>query len=318
MVRMGEDLSPATRKVVGSVAALGVAETAFLTFNKAQAGSFCASVSCSQVLSGPWSKAFGVVPLSVLGLLSYVVVLLFAVAPLALPSSDDEVTLGSVCEEEDGGIPAESATLETLSHKSLVAVTSGMAVFSGYLVSVLLFKLHATCLWCFGSAALSMTLVVLVNKPLQHVKIGVSGATVASVFAGALYLFTSTETALAENMMMASEPQGPPTITQHSSKRALVLAEKLKAQNAKMYGAFWCSHCFDQKQTLGMEAMKTIPYLECAPNGVESKTSLCRERDIPGYPTWEINGELHPGEMSLEELEEMVGIRPALVQLPGM
>lgn len=29
---------------------------------------------------------------------------------------------------------------------------------------------------------------------------------------------------------------------------------------------------------------------------------------IPGYPTWEIDGEFHPGEMSLEELEDMLSI----------
>ena len=45
------------------------------------------------------------------------------------------------------------------------------------------------------------------------------------------------------------------------------LAKRLKAAGAKMYGAFWCSHCFEQKQTFGKEAMAEFPYVECYPDG---------------------------------------------------
>ena len=34
-----------------------------------------------------------------------------------------------------------------------------------------------------------------------------------------------------------------------------------------MYGAFWCSHCYEQKLTFGAEAMKEFPYVECYPDG---------------------------------------------------
>lgn len=34
-----------------------------------------------------------------------------------------------------------------------------------------------------------------------------------------------------------------------------------------MYGAFWCSHCYDQKQMFGKEAMAEFPYVECYPEG---------------------------------------------------
>jgi hypothetical protein len=30
---------------------------------------------------------------------------------------------------------------------------------------------------------------------------------------------------------------------------------------------------------------------------------------VPGYPTWEIKGELYPGEKTLEQLEELTGLR---------
>ena len=34
-----------------------------------------------------------------------------------------------------------------------------------------------------------------------------------------------------------------------------------------MYGAFWCSHCFEQKQAFGAEAAHELPYVECYPQG---------------------------------------------------
>lgn len=39
-------------------------------------------------------------------------------------------------------------------------------------------------------------------------------------------------------------------ITTPSSPFAISLAKHLNAIGAKMYGAFWCSHCVEQKQVL--------------------------------------------------------------------
>ena len=72
------------------------------------------------------------------------------------------------------------------------------------------------------------------------------------------------------------------------------------------YTTSWCSHCYEQKERLGKEAMLRIPYIECSKEGTNSQTSLCREKQIPGYPTWEINGKLFPGEQDIEELAEIV------------
>jgi len=98
----------------------------------------------------------------------------------------------------------------------------------------------------------------------------------------------------------------PPPITSSSTPRALEVSNQLATLNAKMYGAYWCSHCFDQKERLGKEAMQRIPYIECSREGTNSQVSLCREKQIPGYPTWEINGKLFPGEQALDELYEIV------------
>ena len=56
-------------------------------------------------------------------------------------------------------------------------------------------------------------------------------------------------------------------MTGTSSARAVDLAKRLKAAGARMYGAFWCSHCFEQKQAFGAEAAHDLPYVECYPQG---------------------------------------------------
>jgi hypothetical protein len=58
-----------------------------------------------------------------------------------------------------------------------------------------------------------------------------------------------------------------PVVTAPSTNDAKSLARRLKDSGAAMYGAFWCSHCFDQKQAFGADAMADFPYVECYPDG---------------------------------------------------
>ena len=58
-----------------------------------------------------------------------------------------------------------------------------------------------------------------------------------------------------------------PVVRAESSPQAVSLAKKLKAAGAKMYGAFWCSHCQEQKAEFGAAAQKDLPYVECYPQG---------------------------------------------------
>jgi protein-disulfide isomerase len=111
----------------------------------------------------------------------------------------------------------------------------------------------------------------------------------------------------------AKEAQAPPLkdvpappVTATSSERALKIGADMKELNTRFFGAYWCSHCYEQKQRMGKEAMANIPYIECAKEGLNSQADLCKERKVPGYPTWEINGKLYPGEMYLDELEDII------------
>ena len=63
-------------------------------------------------------------------------------------------------------------------------------------------------------------------------------------------------------------------MTTQSSERSQQLAKRLKDAGAKMYGAFWCSHCHEQKEAFGRQAMKDFPYVECYPDGFHKVSAL--------------------------------------------
>lgn len=84
-------------------------------------------------------------------------------------------------------------------------------------------------------------------------------------------------------------------------------AQCLNDRGAVFYGAYWCSHCENQKKLFGSSA-KLLPYVECStPNG-QSQLQRCAEKNIEGYPTWEFaNGSRESGELSLARLAEKTG-----------
>ncbi|GAB5360211.1 hypothetical protein AAMO2058_000608200 [Amorphochlora amoebiformis] len=106
--------------------------------------------------------------------------------------------------------------------------------------------------------------------------------------------------------VQADEAKKPPEVESSSSAEALQLGRELRELGAVFFGAYWCSHCANQKRALGKEAFQMIRYVECAKDGFNSNRKLCNEKDISGYPTWEIAGDLYPGEMSLDELRDIV------------
>lgn len=85
------------------------------------------------------------------------------------------------------------------------------------------------------------------------------------------------------------------------SDYAISLANHLTQTGATMYGAFWCPHCKAQK-ALFEEAANLLLYVECDPQGENPNPQLCQAKNIRGYPTWEIGGELYVGIRSLDEL----------------
>lgn len=78
----------------------------------------------------------------------------------------------------------------------------------------------------------------------------------------------------------------------------------LKDKKALFYGAFWCSHCQNQKKLFGSSS-EHLPYIECSTADGRQQLDVCKKKNITGYPTWEFNdGSRVSGEMTLEKLAE--------------
>ena len=87
------------------------------------------------------------------------------------------------------------------------------------------------------------------------------------------------------------------------------LAIHLAKSGAKMYGAFWCPHCQQQKEYFGTSVSR-LPYIECSPDGQNApQSSECREAHIESYPTWVINGKRIEEVLSLKQLAEDSGFQ---------
>ena len=80
-------------------------------------------------------------------------------------------------------------------------------------------------------------------------------------------------------------------------------AQCLKDSEAVFYGAFWCSHCQEQKKMFG-SSKDLLPYVECS-NTDNTQTQICKDKKIGGYPTWTFkDGTQVSGKMELAQLAE--------------
>ena len=98
-------------------------------------------------------------------------------------------------------------------------------------------------------------------------------------------------------------------ITSESTKESIELARYLKYKGVVKYSAYWCSNCHNQSELFGKQAYKELNVVECARDGINSQTQLCIDKKIKGFPTWEINGKLILGVLSLKELSKLTGFK---------
>lgn len=84
-------------------------------------------------------------------------------------------------------------------------------------------------------------------------------------------------------------------------------ARCLSQKQVKMYGAYWCPHCTDQKDKFSA-AFQYVTYIECGIKGQRGQTQECQQAGIKQFPTWVFpDGEKHEGEYSLETLSAKTG-----------
>lgn len=278
------------------IAGLGFMETAYLTYMKVTNSDVYCPVgggSCGDVLNSSYASVFGV-PLSLIGMAGYGIAAL-----LGVQLSKRKTVFGI------DGDKARWIFLGTI---------SSMAAASGYFMYLLIVKLEgASCAYCVTSALLSLCLLLIAlgdfkYRELQQVA-GLQISTAALVIAALSTAYSTSGSALA-GLDDINLPPVEPVVTSHSSPVAISLAKHLHSVGAKLYGAFWCSHCFEQKQMFGAEATDILDYVECYPNGYRKGVKIakaCEEANIQGFPTWKVKGQVLSGEQVFAELARASG-----------
>jgi uncharacterized membrane protein/glutaredoxin len=234
-------------------------------------------------------------PLALFGLLAYLSMVGLAIAPYLFRSAGQK-ELRTKIEQWTGIL--------------LFLGGTAMMVFSSYLMYLLAFEIKAVCVYCVGSAMLSNGMFVLALFGRNWKDIGqplFSGIIVAViVFVGTMGAYAGVGVPINASITEDSAAGGYGLETS-SGPAEIGLAEHLTRIGAKMYGAFTCPHCQNQKHLFGREAAQRLNYVECHPQGINSQTEACQAAGIEGFPTWEINGQKYTGEKTLVELADLSG-----------
>jgi uncharacterized membrane protein/glutaredoxin len=241
----------------------------YLYYSKAQAAFCSAGSGCDIVRESPYSQIAGI-PVPLLGVFGY---FLIGVLSIVSISSRGKWLL-------------------------LYVISLAGFVFSAYLTYIELFVIHALCFYCVVSAILisAVFIILVVKKPAlapqeSLLKVLLLSIVIAvSVLMGSLFLHSRERVSLNTD----------------SSSR-IGLAKHLSSIGAVMYGSYKCPHCLAQKYLFGEEAFKYIKYVECHPEGKNANPTLCLEKGITAYPTWEIKGKFYVGAKSLKELAKISG-----------
>ena len=143
--RRGDSGNRWLRVVMAVLATIGVIDTGSITLERwgvlGHLSCPGGAEGCDKVLSSAWGTVLGQ-PLSLYGFLAYAGILLLALLPLVLRGE-------------------LRSRLASLSWWALLLISTGMAVFSLVLMSVMVFKIEAFCFFCVLSAGLSLSLFVL-------------------------------------------------------------------------------------------------------------------------------------------------------------
>eukprot|EP00878_Enallax_costatus_P002963 GHUV01003159.1.p1 GENE.GHUV01003159.1~~GHUV01003159.1.p1 ORF type:complete len:370 (+),score=119.68 GHUV01003159.1:213-1322(+) len=285
-------LSSFPYNIMTALAAAGALETTYLTANKLlNTAVACPTSGCDSVLNSPYAELFGL-PLPLYGAATYA-----AVAVAAYMAQQSAVSGRAVPYWLSAGLAAGVGVL---------------AATSGYLMYILHTQLGgASCVWCYASAGISFALLSSLIAGMDKRQMADAagpglGATAAAVLT--LYLGFGPGQGIS-NAAELELPYISPTVTTESSEQTISLAKRLREAGAKMYGAFWCSHCYDQKQEFGQQAMADFPYVECFPEGWKKGVKIadaCEAASVKAFPTWIINGNTTEGQLELEQLEQQL------------
>lgn len=302
----GEDRAPLLCRATALLAALGAVECTALAAG-ALSGSpagLCGpgGGACSSVLSSPYASLAGV-PLPLLGALAYAAVALLGLAAAAAP-------------------PAEAPRLRG----ALLTAAAVPAGVSAWLLFLLAAVLRAPCPACLASASLALGGAACAAgaqpRPGGLRATAPAAALVALAAALAVALPHADDVALAMGSSSggfggggasapAELPFAEPDVVSPSPPGAKALASHLSSSGWTLFGAFWCSHCAEQKEMFGAEASAALPYVECFPAGWRQgaqPSGTCAAAALTGFPTWVgPQGQRVEGAQTLGELARRSG-----------
>ena len=298
-----------SRLLIGITAILGICVTAYLTWVKLSNNGACGTESCQIVLTSPFANV-GNFPLTGLGLLSYVGVAAMAFAPTLINPKTNK---------------AAHTQLNDLTWLGLLLAGVGMAVFSGYLMYLLAFVIKAACPFCIASAVFTFAIFGLTlfgrewDDIGQVIFAGLSAGLISLIVSLVLYNTSIPPVERYANSEIELTTLSPTTdlevgvgweIKSTSTPAEIELAKHLTQTGAKMYSAYWCPHCYEQKQLFGKEAWAQVTNVECAADAKKNpQPEACTKAGIKGFPTWIINGKIDSGTKKLAKLAELTGYK---------
>ena len=85
-------------------------------------------------------------------------------------------------------------------------------------------------------------------------------------------------------------------------------AQCIVDSGTKLYSAWWCPHCSEQKKDFG-DSFKILDeggvHVECSPGGIRYFSEFCKSQDISGTPTWKFpDGTKQSGKLPLEVIAQ--------------
>ena len=303
--RRHEQGSKLSRVAIAVLSTIGVIDTGSITFNRwGILGSLSCpggAEGCDKVLNSSWGILFEnqyfIIPLSLIGLLSYTAILLLAVFPL----------IPSIQENKNNHLK--------ITWNGLLLISFGMSIFSIILIALMIYKIKAFCFFCILSAIISILIFLLSlfgGSWENYGQLFFRGILLSlSIVIGSLIWSSSIEpnkSTISNNPNLGS----PPIVKSISNPNQIKFAKYLTSKNISMYSAYWCPHCHDQKELFGKEASNQLVIVECAKDGLNSQSELCDQKEIISYPSWEINGKIDSGVKSLEDLVRLSGYKGSI------
>jgi len=296
--RRRQDIGSKWARVATAIlSTVGVIDTGSITLNKwgwlGKLNCPGGIEGCDKVLNSPWGTLFQTndfsIPLSLLGLISYFLLLLMAIFPL-IPI-----------------LKSQKNNLLRLTWWGSFYISTATFIFSLILIYIMFFKIKAICFFCILSFLISL-LIILLNifgggwEDYGQLIFRGFIMSIAVLLAGLIW----SSAVDPSTKDISNNIQGmPPAVIAISSPEKIKLAEHLTNEGAVMYNAYWCPHCHDQKEMFGKEASSKLNLVECAKDGFNNKRELCESKGITGFPSWEINGSIDSGVKTLKELAEL-------------